>query len=169
MKRKKCVTAGRRKKKIGILTSFALILCIGAAFGYIRLTRGYRDFLPPEHETAAVEGLPAGAASWQLLPVKEGYIVGLDTVPAYREGKLCLNVANGAESTVWFLVRVYRENRKIAQTGILYPGEYLAEVECERGLAPGEKVTIQIVAYEPETYHSEGVARIVCEVAAPGN
>ena len=169
MKRKKCVTAGRRKKKIGILTSLALILCIGAAFGYIRLTRGYRDFLPPEHETAAVEGLPAGAASWQQLPVKEGYIVGLDTVPAYREGKLCLNVANGAESTVWFLVRVYRENRKIAQTGILYPGEYLAEVECERGLTPGEKVTIQIVAYEPETYHSEGVARIVCEGAAPGN
>lgn len=169
MKRKKCVTAGRRKKKIGILTSLALILCIGAAFGYIRLTRGYRDFLPPEHETAAVEGLPAGAASWQLLPVKEGYIVGLDTVPAYRDGKLCLNVANGAESTVWFLVRVYRENRKIAQTGILYPGEYLAEVECERGLTSGEKITLQIIAYEPETYHSEGVARIVCEVAAPGN
>ena len=45
---------------------------------------------------------------------------------------------------LWFLVRVYRENRKIAQTGILYPGEYLAEVECERGLTPGEKVTIQI-------------------------
>lgn len=165
MKRKKCVTAGRRKKKIGIITSLALILCIGAAFGYIRLTRGYRAFMPPEHEAAAVAGLPAGADSWQILPVKEGYIVGLDTMPVCRDGKLCLNVANGAESTVWFLVRVYREDEKIAQTGLLYPGEYLGEIECERGIAPGEKITIQIVAYEPETYHSEGVAKIICEVA----
>ncbi len=39
------------------------------------------------------------------------------------------------------------------------------EVECERGLSSGEKITLQIVAYEPETYHSEGVAKIVCEVA----
>lgn len=165
MKRKKCVTADRRKKKIGILTSLAIILCIGAAFGYIRFARGYRTFLAPEHEAAAVAGVPAGTDSWQILPVREGYIVGLDTMPVYRDGKLCLNVANGEESTVWFLVRVYQEDKMIAQTGILYPGEYLGEVACEKGLAPGGAVTIQIVAYEPETYHSEGVAKIICEVA----
>lgn len=165
MKRKKCVTADRRKKKIGILTSLAIILCIGAAFGYIRFTRGYRTFLAPEHEAAAVAGVPAGTDSWQILPVREGYIVGLDTMPVYKDGKLCLNVANGEESTVWFLVRVYQEDKMIAQTGILYPGEYLGEVACEKGLAPGGAVTIRIVAYEPETYHSEGVAKIICEVA----
>lgn len=165
MKRKKCVTAGRRKKKIGIITSLVVILCIGAAFGYIRFVHGYRTFIPPGHETAAVAGLPAAGASWQMLPVKEGYIVGIDTMPAYRNGKLCLNVANEAGSTVWFLVRVYQEDKRIAQTGLLYPGEYLEEAECARRLVPGAKVTVQIVAYEPETYHSEGVARIICEVA----
>lgn len=165
MKRKKCVTSGRRKKKIGIITSLAVILCAGAAFGYIRFTNGYRAFLPPNHEAAAVAGLPAAADSWQVLPLKEGYIVGLDTMPVYKDGKLCLNVANEASSTVWFLVRVYQGEKKVAQTGLLYPGEYLREVECTQGLAPGGKVTIQIIAYEPETYHSEGVARIICEVA----
>lgn len=76
-----------------------------------------------------------------------------------------LNVANAAGNTVWFLVRVYQEDKKIAQTGILHPGEYIGEVKCDEKLAAGETVMIQTVAYEPDTYHSEGVARITCEVA----
>lgn len=165
MKRKKCVTAGRKKKKIGIVTSIAVILCIGMAFGYIRFAQGYQTFRAPEHEAAAVAGEPVAASSYQILPVKEGYVIGIDTMPVYKDGVLHLNVENKEGNTVWFLVRVYQDDKKIAQTGILYPGEYIEEVECDQKLAAGETVMIQTVAYEPETYHSEGVARITCEVA----
>lgn len=165
MKRKKCITAGRKKKKTGIVTSLAVVLCIGMAFGYIRFVQGYRTFRAPEHEAAAMAGTPAAADSYQTLPVKEGYAVGIDTNPVYKDGVLYLNVANNAGNTVWFLVRVYKDDKKIAQTGILHPGEYIGEVECEKKLTAGESVMIQTVAYEPETYHSEGVARITCEVA----
>lgn len=165
MKRKKCVTAGRKKKKTGIITSLAVILCIGLAFGYIRFVQGYRTFRAPEHEAAAMAGVPTASESYQTLPVKEGYAVGIDTVPVYRDGMLHLNVANEEGNTIWFLVRVYKDDKKIAQTGILHPGEYVGEVECDKKLTAGENVTIQIVAYEPETYHSEGVARITCEIA----
>lgn len=165
MKRKKCVTAGRKKKKIGIATSLAVILCIGMAFGYIRFAKGYQTFIPPEHESAAMAGAPAAADTYQTLPVKEGYVVGIDTMPVYRDGGLHLNVANEEGNTVWFLVRVYQDDKKIAQTGILHPGEYIGEVECNKKLAAGASVMVQTVAFEPETYHSEGVARITCEVA----
>ena len=165
MKRKKCVTAERRKKKIGIVTSLVVILCIGMAFGYIRFVQGYRTFRAPEHEVAAMAGEPAAASSYQTLPVKEGYIVGIDTMPVYKDGVLHLNVANEEGNTIWFLVRVYLDDKKIAQTGILHPGEYIGEVECNRKLAAGDTIMIQTIAYEPETYHSEGVARITCEVA----
>lgn len=165
MKRKKCITAGRRKKKIGIATSLAVILCIGMAFGYIRFEQGYRTFRAPEHEAAAMAGEPAAADSWQWLPVKEGYVVGVDTAPVYRDGSLQLDVTNEADNTVWFLVRVYQDDKKIAQTGILYPGEYIGEVACDRKPDAAEPVMVQIIAYEPETYHSEGVARITCEIA----
>lgn len=165
MKRKKCVTAGRRKKKIGIITSLVVICCIGIAFEYIRFVQGYRTFRAPKHEAAALAGEPAASDSYQTLPAKEGYVIGIDTMPAYRDGVLHLNVANEEGNTVWFLVRVYQDDRKIAQTGILYPGEYIEGVKCEKKLIAGETVMIQTVAYEPETYHSEGVARITCEVA----
>lgn len=165
MKRKKCVTAGRRKKKTGILTSLAVILCLGAAFGYIRFAQGYRVFRAPEHDVAAMAGTPAMVKSYQELPVKEGYMVGIDTEPVYKDGFLRINAANKEGNAVWFLVRVYQGEEKIAQTGILHPGEYIGEVECEKSLSAGDTVTIQTIAYEPETYHSEGVAKISCEVS----
>lgn len=165
MKRKKCVTAGRRKKKVGVATSLAMLLCLALAFGYVRFARGYRTFIPPEHEVAAMAGAPVEADTYQMLPVKEGYMVGIDTMPVYSDGVLHLNVANDEGNTVWFLVRVYQNDKKIAQTGILHPGEYIDKVECMKKLAAGDTVMVQTVAYEPGTYHSEGVARIACEVA----
>lgn len=63
-------------------------------------------------------------------------MVGIDTEPVYKDGFLRINAANKEGNAVWFLARVYQGEEKIAQT----------------------------VAYEPETYHSEGVSRITCEV-----
>lgn len=166
MKRKKCRTAGRRKKKIGILTSLAIILCVGMAFGYITFARGERTFLPPQREASVKEGLPEALKNYQELPVREGYIVGMDTNPVFKDGKLYLNAVNKEGNNVWFLVRLYQGKKRIGETGLLKPGEYVEKIPCEKTLASGEEVLVQIVAYEPDTYHSEGVARVSCKVAS---
>lgn len=166
MKQKKCKTAGRRKKIIGIITSLSLILCIFLGYFYIRYAEGYRTFRAPEHEAGAAEGVPSekNVQHYEELPVREGYAVGIDTSPLYRDGKLYLNVANRKGNTVWFLVRVYMEDELIAKTGIFYPNEYVGDISCDRKLSADDKVTIKILAYEPDTYHSEGVAQIVATV-----
>lgn len=164
MKRKKCRTAGRRKKKIGIFTSLAIILCAGMAFGYITFARGERAFLPPVRETSVKEGLPETVKNYQELPVREGYMVGIDTSPVFRDGRLYLNAVNKEGNTVWFLVRLYQKNKQIGETGILHPGEYVESIACKKTLVSEEEVLVQIVAYEPDTYHSEGVAKIACKV-----
>lgn len=164
MKRKKCRTAGRRKKKIGILTSLVIILCTGLAFGYICFARGERVFLPPQREASAKEGLPEKLTNYQELPVREGYMVGLDTNPVFKDGKLYLNVVNKEDNTVWFVVRLYKGDKRIGETGILRQGEYAESISCNKTLMSGEEVLVQIAAYEPDTYHSQGVARVVCEV-----
>lgn len=164
MKRKKCVTDTRRKMKIGILTSLVVLLCIAVSLGYIRFAQGYRVFRAPEHELAAAGGLPDATQGWQELPVKEGYTIGLETAPAFLSGGLQVNLANYAGNAVWILARVYQEEELIGQTGILYQGEYVAQVPCEKTVSAGDTVMLHIIAYEPETYHSEGVARISCQV-----
>lgn len=166
MKRKKCKTAGRRKKKIGIITSLILILCILLGYIYLRYAEGYRTFHAPEHEKTAAEGTPGGdhVRHYENLPVKEGYMIGIDTSPHLHDGKLYLNAANCEGNTVWLLVRVYHEDELIAETGIFYPGEYVADVSCSKKLASNDKILIKILSYEPDTYHSEGVAQISAAV-----
>ena len=169
MKQKKCRTAGWRKKKIGIITSLSLILCICMGYRYIRYTEGYRTFRAPEHEEGTAEGIPSGdtVQHYEELTVREGYVVGIDTSPIYRDGRLYLNIANPKDNTVWFLVRVYLEEEKIAETGIFYQDEYVEAVACSRELSANDKILIRVLAYEPDTYHSEGVAQISAAIAAP--
>lgn len=156
----KCITGIRRKMKIGILTSLAIILCVGISLGYIRFTRGYQVFRAPEHEAAASFGVPDATDTYQELPVREGYVVGIDNEPVWNDGILSLNVANKEGNTVWFLVRVYRNEQLIAKSDMLYAGECLADLPCDAILQTGNTILVQIAAYEPQTYHSEGVARI---------
>lgn len=166
MKQQTSITAARRERKIGILTCLATILCIGISFGYIRYSRGYRQFRVPEHEAAAETGMPELTEAYQELPVKEGYVVGICTTPVCEGKTLHLDVANKSDNSVWFLVRVYKEDQLIAKSGILYQGEYLADLPCDTSLQAEDEILVQIVAYEPETYHSEGVARISCKTAS---
>ncbi len=93
-------------------------------------------------------------------------MVGMDTSPFYRDGRLYLNIANPKDNTVWFLVRVYLEENVIAETGIFYPDEYVESVACNRNLSANDKILIKVLAYEPDTYHSEGVAQISAAVTA---
>lgn len=167
MKQKKCRTAGRRKKIIGIITSLSLILCIFLGYLYIRYAEGYRTFLAPKHEASTAEGIPTveNMRHYEELPVREGYMVGMDTSPRYYDGKLYLNVTNLKSNTVWLLVQVYREDKLIAKTGIFYPNEYVEGIPCSKELSANDKILIKILAYEPDTYHSEGVAQITTVVA----
>ncbi len=168
MKRKKCRTAGWRKTKIGIITSVSLILCFFIGYSYLRYAEGYRTFQVPDHEADVAAGIPSAdqVQHYEELPVREGYVVGMDTSPFYRDGRLYLNIANPKDNTVWFLVRVYLEENVIAETGIFYPDEYVESVACNRNLSADDKILIKVLAYEPDTYHSEGVAQISAAVTA---
>jgi len=168
MKQKKCRTAGWRKKKIGIITSLSLILCIFAGYSYIRYAEGYRTFRAPEHEEGVKAGIPLeeNVQHYEELPVREGYVVGIDTTPVYSDGRLYLNIANVKGNTVWFLVRVYMEDELIAETGVFFQSEYVEAVSCSRVLSEDDKILIKVLAYEPDTYHSEGVAQISAAVMA---
>ncbi len=168
MKQKKCRTAGRRKKIIGIITSLSLLFCFFSGYLYVRYAQGYRTFRAPAHEAGAVEGLLSeeNVRHYEELPVREGYVVGMDTSPVYHDGSLYLNIANIKDNTVWFLVRVYTGDDLIAETGIFYPEEYVEAVACSRKLSANDKILIKVLAYEPDTYHSEGVAQISAAVTA---
>ncbi len=81
-----------------------------------------------------------------------------------REVDVIALLGNRKGNTIWFLAQVYKGEKRIAKTGILYPDEYVEKISCSKNLSAGDKVLIKILAYEPDTYHSEGVAQISAAV-----
>lgn len=164
---KRCETADRKKKILCGTILLLALLCVIAGYLYIRWTQGYTMFQKPEHEAMAVirtdiveEDTESGFAK---LPVAEGYVVGLSTQPLYQEGELYLNVYNYEDNTVWYLVEIYDREDLIGKSGILYQGEYLKSFPT-KDVEDGQKLTVKILAYTPDEYHSEGVATVVCKV-----
>lgn len=162
MKRKKCRTAERRKKIIAIITSLSLILCLIFGRIYVRFAEECKIFQTPEREVGTAEGIPdiEHVQHYEKLDIREGYGVGIDTSPVFHDNRLYLNVANLKDNNVWFLVRLYLDDEQIGETGIFYPNEYVESIVCSKKLSPNDKVLTRIMAYEPDTYHSEGVVQI---------
>ncbi|MGN0353295.1 MAG: hypothetical protein ACI4ES_16765 [Roseburia sp.] len=166
LKRKRSKTAKKRVKRISFITMISLTLSVVLLLVYMRYKDGYETFKEPEHESTAVTGVPTVEEErhYAQLPVKEGYIVGVCATPYVNENELYLNMTNHETNTVWLKVRVYQGEQLIGESGILYPGEYMEKIDCSKSLTAGDSILVKTLAYSPDTFHSEGVAQISCEL-----
>ena len=118
------------------------------------------EFIPPPFEVNAVSGVPT---------VDERFGYG----EIYRNGMafsawICGNVTiegnnarlyftNPPNNTVWLKIRIMdTEGSILGESGILKPGEYVELVTLGSELDVGTKISLKIMAYEAETYRSEG-------------
>ena len=122
------------------------------------------EFTPPPFDPAAESGTP-------VVPEGLGYSE-LDC-QAYKVslcGKLGADgtvfLTNPKENAVWLKLRVLDEKGNIlGETGLIRPGEYVRTLTLNGKVKPGTPVTLKIMAYEPETYHSAGAAALNTRVA----
>ena len=117
------------------------------------------QFTPPPFEAAAQTGLPTvDDPSWNKV-----FQSGMSFV-AYVCGKVTVNngaadvyFANDEGNNAWLKLRVMDEEGNIlAETGLIKPGEYVQAVTFTTVPQNGQKLTMKIMGYEPETYHSIG-------------
>ena len=138
----------------------AAVLSVAITVAALCLTGGAGDFVPPPFESGAVSGVPS-------VPEALGYS------EIYRDGmsyrfSVCGNVTldgdtaavfltNPEENGAWLKLRVLDGNGEIlGETGLIRPGEYVENVKLAGNLPVGTTVTLKIMGYEPETYHSVG-------------
>lgn len=120
------------------------------------------EFTPPPFEENAVVGMPDVPENLGWTPVNTpnfsasvcGSIIPTDeTVDVW--------LYNSAENTVWLKLRVLdADGRILGETGLLKPGEYVRSVTLTNKPNPGSQITLKLMAYEPQTYHSEGSASL---------
>ena len=64
---------------------------------------------------------------------------------------------NPVENDVWMKLRILDSNEKIiAETGLIRPGEYVQSILFTTIPEDGNSVKLKVMAYEPNTYYSAG-------------
>lgn len=150
-------------RKLIILVALAL-LSVAAMAAALCLTGGEAEFVPPPFDGKAAAGVPN-------VPAGLGYSELWQEGMAYRFS-VCGNVVmDGTEAAVyltnpegngvWLKLRVLdRSGRILGETGLIKPGEYVEKVVLTGALAAGTEITLKIMGYEPETYHSMGAVSL---------
>ena len=120
------------------------------------------EFTPPPFDAAAVVGSPAvpDGLGWQELDA-QAYIVGIcgKFIPNGNTADIWLTNPEG--NIVWLKVRVLDEKGNIlGETGLVRPGEYVQSVELDTIPKTGTPIVLKIMAYQPDTYYSEGAVSL---------
>jgi len=153
----------KKQKKNYILPLAAVLCALSLAVMVFALTRQevqteIGEFTPPPFESAAVVGSPTvpDGLGWKELDA-DVYKVGIcgKIIPDGNTADIWLT--NPESNTVWLKVRVLDEKGNIiGETGLLRPGEYVQSVELDKVPKAGKTIEFKIMAYQPDTYYSEG-------------
>lgn len=151
---------GFRKASIPILSFLCILSVITMIIVICNDSKNEVAFVPPSFDAEATVGTPEPPHE---LGWSEIYQDGMN----YRVG-ICGNIvvygdtadiyfSNAESNTVWLKLRVLDEqNNIICETGLIKPNEYIKSIKFDDETLNGGKVKMKIMAYEPETYYSEG-------------
>ena len=157
-----------KKHKKNYILPLAAVLCVlSLAVMVFALTRQevqteMGEFTPPPFDAAAVIGSPSvpDGLGWQELDA-QAYIVGIcgKFIPNGNTADVWLT--NPVSNTVWLKVRVLDEKgNALGETGLIKPGEYVQSVELDTVPKAGTPIVLKIMAYQPDTYYSEGAVSL---------
>ena len=157
-----------KKQKNNYILPLAAVLCVlSLAMMVFALTRQevqteMGEFTPPPFDIAAVIGTPTipDGLGWQELDAKF-YKVGICGKFITKGTTANVWLTNPESNTVWLKVRVLDEKgNTLGETGIIKPGEYVQTVKLDRVPKVGTPIVLKIMAYQPDTYYSEGAVSL---------
>ena len=116
------------------------------------------EFVPPAFAADAGNGTPKVPEELGWTELDAGaFRVSVCGAVKTRDGKADIWLTNPGENEVWLKLRMLGpDGALMGETGLIRPGQYVQSVTLAGKAEPGMAVTLKIMAYEPETYHSAG-------------
>ena len=144
----------------------SVICAVSLVVMVLSLGQPQAKFVPPPFEKHAVYGVPDVPEELDWRPIDatvfQASVCGR-IIPSNQAADIWLY--NAADNTVWLKVRLMNEQGDIlGETGILKPGEYVQSISLSSVPAAGTPVVMKLMAYEPETYHSEGAVNLKTQI-----
>ena len=128
------------------------------------------EFTPPPFEASAVSGTPEvpEELGWQELDA-QAFQVGVCGAVLLEGNRADIWLTNPESNTVWLKLRIMDENGTVlGETGLIHPSEYVQSVTFDTVPAPGAEISMKVMAYEPETYHSAGAVTLNTTIQSGG-
>ena len=95
-----------------------------------------------------------------MLPVGGEFTLGLCTNALIQGERLYLYFTSHEDNEVLLRVTVSDEDGTLlGETGVITPGHFLPDVALS-ALPKGEKLTLRVISYEPNTYYSRGTTKL---------
>lgn len=146
---------------ISIFTLFACLVSCGDEKG---------EFVPPPFDSGAVVGTPdiedPAAIGYTDLDAK-AYKVSVCGIVKLSGESADIYFTNPETNDVWLKIRILDEKGNIlGETGLIRPGEYVKSVTfSEKVPKVGQKITMKIMGYQPETYYSAGAVNLATVIS----
>ena len=155
-----------RKKALLPILAVLCILSLAVMAAVLRRSGAEAVFTPPPFEPLARMGTPAAQEGTGYQELDAGiFRAGLCGKICIRDGMAEVRFANPADNSVWLRLRILDEEGNIlGQTGLLRAGEYVDGVPAG-DIPAGTPVTLKVMAYEPDTYHSAGAVTLYTHIA----
>ena len=154
--------AGKNQAKKWAVPVLAAVCLLCLAVMTIALictgTSSQKEFTPPPFEKTAVSGTPEvpEELGWQELDA-QAFRVSVCGAVVLEGSQADVWLTNPESNTVWLKLRIMDADGVIlGETGLIRPGEYVQSVTFDTVPAPGTAISMKVMAYEPETYHSAG-------------
>ena len=128
------------------------------------------EFIPPPFEESAVSGIPdvPEELGWQELDA-QAFQVGVCGAVLLEGNRADIWLTNPESNTIWLKLRILDEDGAIlGETGLICPGEYVQSVTFDTVPASGATISMKLMAYEPETYHSAGAVTLNTTIQSGG-
>lgn len=156
------------------LVAAAVICTPSLVVMLMALTAGHKqvqeEFTPPPFDANAIAGRPVvqDNLGWTELDCK-AYKVSVCGQVVANGNSADLWLYNPESNTVWLKLRILDEKGStLGETGLLKPGEYVQSIELEHVPADGSAIALKIMAYQPDTYYSEGAATLNTSIRTGG-
>lgn len=159
------------KKNTNLLLPMMTVLCLlSILVMVIVLGNGHKtvwNFTEPDFEASAQVGCPEvpDGLGWEELST-EDFAVSVCGEIVLDGNTADIWLTNPEANTVWLKLRVLDADGNIlGETGLIKPNEYVQTVTLETVPEVGTAITLKVMAYVPDTYHSGGAITINTVIA----
>lgn len=163
-----------KQKKKDVLLPIAVVLCIVSVIVMLVVIcipkEEQGEFIPPPFDTNAEVGTPTvpDDLGWSELDA-QAFKVSVCGKIELDGNTADVWLTNPEENNVWLKLRVLDANgNELGETGLIKPGEYVQSVVFETIPKTGAPVVLKLMAYQPDTYYSEGAVTLNTTISKGG-